>query len=112
VHLFEELWEEFTDNVLYLGFVGRIAARLGDRERALGVGDQLASLDVPYLRGRNTCERAKITAILGDDDGAVSLLRHAIGEGRDYDGHWLHRDIDFESLRDYPPFQELMRPKG
>jgi hypothetical protein len=25
---------------------------------------------------------------------------------------WVHRDIDFESLRDYPPFQELMRPKG
>ncbi len=27
-------------------------------------------------------------------------------------GLWLHRDIDFESLRDYPPFQELLRPKG
>jgi len=23
----------------------------------------------------------------------------------------LHTDIDFESLRDYPPFQELLRPK-
>ena len=24
----------------------------------------------------------------------------------------LHRNMDFESLQDYPPFQELLRPKG
>jgi hypothetical protein len=24
----------------------------------------------------------------------------------------LHRDIDFEALRGYAPFDELMRPKG
>ncbi len=23
-----------------------------------------------------------------------------------------HREFDFKSLRDYPPFQELVRPKG
>lgn len=42
---------------------------------------------------------------------AVELLRSAINQGT-YFGIWLHRDPDFESLRDYPPFQELMRPKG
>jgi hypothetical protein len=28
--------------------------------------------------------------------------------------HYLvvHRNMDFESLQDYPPFQEFMRPKG
>jgi hypothetical protein len=26
--------------------------------------------------------------------------------------HFLHIDPDFESLRDYPPYHELMRPKG
>jgi hypothetical protein len=26
---------------------------------------------------------------------------------------WLHTDIDFfDPLHDYPPFQELMRPRG
>jgi hypothetical protein len=49
---------------------------------------------------------------------AVGLLRDAISQGlMPLDvahglGYtmWLHRDIDFESLRDYPPFQNLMRP--
>jgi hypothetical protein len=38
--------------------------------------------------------------------------RQAIDEGANpLGGHgtWLHREIDFETLRDYPPFQELMR---
>jgi hypothetical protein len=26
-------------------------------------------------------------------------------------GEIRHRDIDFGSLHDYPPFQELMRPR-
>jgi len=26
--------------------------------------------------------------------------------------HQLHRDIDLESLWDYPPFKEILRPKG
>ena len=34
-----------------------------------------------------------------------------LGEGIAY-GIWLHREPDFESMRDYPPFKELMRPKG
>ncbi len=56
-------------------------------------------------------ERARIAAVLEDRDDAMDLLRRAIDQGV-YDAYGLHRDIDFESLRDYPPFQELLRPKG
>ena len=29
-------------------------------------------------------------------------------------GYWvyLHQDINFESLHDYPPFQEFLKPRG
>ncbi len=109
--LYDGLAGEFPENVSYLGSIGRIAARLGDRDHALRVSEELASLDVPYMRGTNTRERARIFAILEDEAEAVRLLRQALGEGVQY-GVWFHRDIDFESLHDYPPFQELLRPKG
>ena len=51
---------------------------------------------------------ARIKTLLGDREGAVSLLRDWIG-GQGFD---LHTAIDFESLRDYPPFREFVRPKG
>jgi hypothetical protein len=41
----------------------------------------------------------------------VSLLRDAFAQGVAH-GAYLHADIDLEPLREYPPFQELLRPKG
>jgi hypothetical protein len=55
--------------------------------------------------------RARIAALRGDRAGAVTLMRQAFDQdliGRMY----LHIDPDFESLRDFPPYQELLRPKG
>jgi hypothetical protein len=57
---------------------------------------------------------------MGDRERTVSLLRQAISQGvlpgdlAQGLGYpmLLHRDIDLESMRDYPPFQELLRPKG
>jgi hypothetical protein len=49
-----------------------------------------------------------MAAILGDRDKAVALLRLAFKSGirgRMY----IHYDPDFESIRDYPPYRELMR---
>ncbi len=55
--------------------------------------------------------RTCIAAVLGDRDEAVSLLQRAFAEGYRY-GIAVHREIDFESLRGYPPFSELLKPKG
>ena len=41
----------------------------------------------------------------------MALLRTAFGQGVEYE-LWIHTDPALESLRDYPPFQELTRPKG
>ncbi len=52
-----------------------------------------------------------VLALLGERERAVMLLREAFAQGYPYT-LVLHTDIDLESLRDYPLFQELLRPKG
>jgi hypothetical protein len=94
----------------YLGYLGAIAARQGNREPALRVDQTLAGLKRPYLFGRHTVWRARIQALLGERDVAVGLLRDVIAQGYPH-AHELHSDLAFESLRDYPPFRELVRPK-
>jgi hypothetical protein len=43
----------------------------------------------------------------------VALLRDAFAQGTLYIADPVpHVDVDFEPLRDYGPFQELLRPKG
>jgi len=94
-----------------LGFRGVLAARRGERDAARAIAVELEHLDVPYLNGRHTRWRARIAALLGEKDAAVALLQQAHREGVGY-GIWLHADPELESLRDYGPFKELLRPKG
>ncbi len=108
--LFVELAEQRPRDLRFQGYLGVLQARLDNREAALRIGDDIAALDLSYGRGEKTLWRSRIAAVCGDRLQAVELLRSAINEGT-YFGIWLHRDPDFESLRDYPPFQELMRPK-
>ena len=49
--------------------------------------------------------------LLGDRDDAASLLRQALSKGYP----WLYQirlELSFEPVRGYPPFEELVRPKG
>ncbi len=99
------------DDPYDMGTRGTLAARLGDRTTALETSEALRQLEGPYLFGRNTYRRACIAAVLGERDQAVALLREAFAEGVPYGAH-IHTDIDLESLRDDPAFNELLRPKG
>ena len=96
--------------------LGVLAARCGDRERALRFSGRLRELgDVAtrtFHKGFYTFFRARIAAALGENEEAMRLLRQA----RDL-GAWgqveLHRYSWWpQSLRDYPAFQEFVRPKG
>jgi hypothetical protein len=42
---------------------------------------------------------------------SVDLLREALAQGLPY-GTDIHSEPDFEALRDYEPFVELLRPAG
>jgi predicted Zn-dependent protease len=108
--VFEGLHSEVPDNIAYLGYLGAVAARLGDKEGALKVAKQLEEDQRPYLFGDPTYWRARITALLGDKEGAVNLLRQATKQGYAYS--YIHPTEDFESLADYPPYVQLMKPKG
>jgi tetratricopeptide (TPR) repeat protein len=109
--VFLQLVIENPDNVDYNGYLGVAHARFGNVDEASRIRDELGALDRPYLLGSNTLWLARIAAVLGDREQAFELLRQAFGEGMNY-GLRLHWDIDLESLHDYRPFQELVRPKG
>lgn len=107
--LYNELNEEFPDQVEYKGFLGRLAARMGSKKEALQLSEELAGIEQPYLFGAHTYSRACIASLLGEQEQAVELLLEAFAQGRPF-GVYLHRDMDLEPLRDYPPFQELLWP--
>jgi tetratricopeptide (TPR) repeat protein len=108
--LYEELHKEFPNSIEYLRHLGTSAARMGDREEALKISEQLKNIERPYLFGNTTHNRARIHALLDEKELAMRFLREALSQGRSYDR--LHPDMDLDSLWDYPPFQELIKPKG
>lgn len=108
---FDALVKEDPSHVLVLGTVGVLAARRGEKSEARRVSETLRLLERPHLHGEQTLARAKIAAQLGEKDRAVELLRDAFAEGVWWEQS-LHADLDLEPLRGYPPYEELIRPKG
>jgi tetratricopeptide (TPR) repeat protein len=108
--LFEELHSDVPDNIDYWGYMGATAARTGSSEGALVISKELENDKRPYLFGKPTYWRARIAALLGDKEGAVNLLRQATKQGFAFSD--IHPTEDFESLADYPPYIQLMKPKG
>jgi tetratricopeptide (TPR) repeat protein len=113
--IYEELAKKFPkDSATGRGYetsLGIIAARQGDRKRAMEVSEWLKNLKVAYLFGGNTYDRACIAAILGDKEQAVALLKESFLQGNAF-GTGIHKDFDLESLWDSPPFIEFLKPKG
>jgi len=109
--MFEELMEDYPENIEYQGRIGLLAARKDERDKALGISKELESIDRPYLYGEHTYMCARIASLLGEKEQAVILLRDAFAQGLLY-GAYLHNEMDFEPLRNYKPFQELLKPKG
>ena len=109
--LFERLASGGSPQVDDTGMLGVTAARAGDRATALRVAGELERLDRKWLFGVHTYYRAGIAANLGEKEKAVELLREAFAQGQAY-GTDLHSSLTLEPLWDYPPFQELLRPKG
>ncbi len=108
--LYEELALADPDNIDNQGYLGVLAARMGNRERALHIKKALLARDVPYELGSDTYWAACIAAQLGEREEAMDLLRRAFTEGADI-GLLVHRDPDFEPLWDYPPFQRFIEPR-
>ena len=104
-------------NIVALRLRGVAFAMQGKRALALGVDSTLASattserlVDQCYSGIPGSCRRvarAYIAAALGDKARAVSLL-----DFRTFNDIFAHYDLLGEWLRDYPPFQEYIKPRG
>jgi tetratricopeptide (TPR) repeat protein len=107
----ESLVHEYPESVEFRGLRGVIVATRGDSVQALQDAEWLGELNRPYLRGQHKYWTGAIAGALGDRERAVDLLRQAFTEGQ-YLYPWSWSSLELDVLRDYPPFQELIRPKG
>src|SRR6266699_2718361 len=98
------------DRVTVEGFLGVLAARQERRADALALERTLQAMSPRYLYGRHTMWRARIHAVLGERDTAVGLVQEAFAQGYPRGGV-MHLFPSLRSLRDYPPYQELLTPK-
>jgi len=110
--LFEQLLAEGYDSLVTRGDVAVAAAGLGDRARAEEIERWYArwAADTPSQKGWATQWRARIVALLGDRDRAVRLITQAHEEGWP---HWTWDELveEYDGLRGYAPFEDVMRPR-
>ncbi len=109
--LFEELASGAPTDVNLRGFLGVLAARRGDSEAASVISESLTGTAPPRDFGRDTYWQACIASLSGDLEQAIVLLREAYAQGRPF-AIYLHRDMDLEPLRGYPPYRQFVEPKG
>jgi tetratricopeptide (TPR) repeat protein len=112
--IYKKLAETYEESILdffYAARLGCIAARIGDIEEASRISEKLEKMNRPFLLGRHTYNRARIASLLGEKQQAVDLLQQAMREGLSF-GIDVIQDQDFLPLKDFPPFQEFIKPKG
>jgi tetratricopeptide (TPR) repeat protein len=109
--LLDSLARERPDSLGYRGYLGSLAARMGNRDEANAVLTSLADLEGPYTLGAASFWRARIASVLGDHEDAVRHLRRAEEEGFRFEGTERFT-LDFQSMWSYPPFVEWIKPRG
>jgi DNA-binding SARP family transcriptional activator/TolB-like protein/tetratricopeptide (TPR) repeat protein len=97
-------------NVNYMGFLGVLAARMGQPDVAAAISDSLTGRATGGDFGRDLYWQACIAAQLGQRGPAMELLREAYARGRAFTV-LLHRDMDLEPLRQYPPYLRFVRSR-
>ncbi len=109
-----ELHENHPQNTWATACWGLSKAREGDQVTAQAVDRTLAGIpDNGFLVSYIYWQRAAIAAQLGHRDCAMELLREALARFPNPEAYLdLHKDPDLAPLRGYPPFEELLRPKG
>lgn len=100
------------DNLTAKGILGVIAAALGKEAEARDIADVLRGVNVPYIRGEQHYQRARVLAALGDADAAVVALQRAFTVGYGWTPGEIHRDIAFDRVRQNAAFKEFCAPKN
>jgi serine/threonine protein kinase/tetratricopeptide (TPR) repeat protein len=112
--MYEVLAEENPESLYYQSFLGLIAARMGEREEAQRISDELGKVERPYLFGQISYHQACIASLLGEKEKAVKLLQESVDQGGVFGpfSSRYHPNFSLEPLADYPPFREFIKPKG
>ena len=99
--------------------LSRVKAALASRyavERELGSGGTATVYLAEDLKHERQVAvkvlRPELAAALGDGENAVALWRQASAEGFAHPTPSYWPWIAFEPIRDYEPWQQLIRPKG
>jgi tetratricopeptide (TPR) repeat protein len=103
---YEHLLAEDSTSIKAHAALGALAVRRGDKAEADRMEAWLVARGGPVP----TRARARMAALRGDRQRAVDLLRDAF-EQRIGGRMFLHLDPDFKSLRDFPPYRELLGPE-
>jgi tetratricopeptide (TPR) repeat protein len=103
---FDALAANYPERLSYAQTAALAAAHLGDRAGAL---ERLADPG-PFEVGTYTAYRARLEAISGDPEVAISLLSEALAQGVD-GWSWLHATahVDWSRLADNPRFQRIIQ---
>ena len=107
---YRKLYAEDTVTVEYLGAMGVLAARLGRLSEADSIAQRLVGDTRPYTFGAPRLWAARIAAVKGDRNEAVTLIHQALREGHTR-LYAFHSEQDFDGLRDYPGFREILEPR-
>ena len=94
------------------GLLAVISARHGDTLRARATADSLAALESPRTAGLRDYWRAAILGQLGEREQAVTLLRQSMHEAQNESMDRWHYSEALRALHGYPPFDQLITPKG
>jgi tetratricopeptide (TPR) repeat protein len=97
-------------SVDYLGLTALVRARITRPGADTIVKDSLEYAVRPYQFGLVSYYRARVASVAGDREGATEYLTRAISEGRSFD-IGLHREIDFEPIRGFPPYERFIRSR-
>ena len=99
-----------TGNYIYLGYLGKIAARRNDEVTARRIMAKFDSLrlSLPQPRATAAYWQAKISSILGDQQNALAVVSEVWPQGH----YNMHADFDFERMWNAQGFRALIRPKG
>lgn len=98
-----------TTRIDAAGYLALAKLARGDRASAQAAADSLGALRRPWLFGVHTFWRAALVGALGERDLAIQLLQQAKREGQQLQ-EW-HFTSALESMRTYPAFEALIRPR-
>jgi tetratricopeptide (TPR) repeat protein len=92
--------------------LGILYAVTGRPEKAKEVIEDMLAHEDLYDNGFTRYYIAKIELALGNKDKSMEYLQHSLKKGMEFGEDLFEYDSDLKDLFDYPPFIELVRPKG